>query len=257
MNKPYVQEAEYIQNVIIYGDCWPIVSAVQHLVRAIRPEYCCEVSTSLTDLIKSLTTKSEAVIILCLRPREHIYLFYALKQALMNHPALIISDELFFSDRLVLQCWGGLPFTNHQEITILLEDINKYGCPPHSQEDNLSRFLSAPSVATGYFEVPMIFYNSERLMNYMELLMYRATVSCGVTQDQQKLMEEVHKGQCSLSGLKNKLNKNERQIWQDKNRLLVKLGMKNRLHELLYGTRFCPDKQRTPFLSPDKILSAE
>ncbi|EBZ5134965.1 transcriptional regulator, partial [Salmonella enterica subsp. enterica serovar Saintpaul] len=40
------------------------------------------------------------------------------------------------------------------------------------------------------------------------------------------------------------------QIWQDKNRLLMKLGMKNRLYELLYGTRFCPDMQRTAFISP-------
>ncbi|ECF5934422.1 CaiF/GrlA family transcriptional regulator [Salmonella enterica subsp. diarizonae] len=30
----------------------------------------------------------------------------------------------------------------------------------------------------------------------------------------------------------------------------MKLGMKNRLYELLYGTRFCPDMQRTAFISP-------
>ncbi|HHR4052710.1 TPA: transcriptional regulator, partial [Salmonella enterica] len=56
------------------------------------------------------------------------------------------------------------------------------------------------------------------------------------------------------------LNKNEKQIWQDKNRLLVKLGMKNRFYELLYGTRFCPDMQRTAFISPadgKKLCGAE
>ncbi|HHR4773410.1 TPA: transcriptional regulator, partial [Salmonella enterica] len=42
--------------------------------------------------------------------------------------------------------------------------------------------------------------------------------------------------------------------------LLVKLGMKNRLYELLYGTRFCPDMQRTAFISPadgKKLCGAE
>ncbi|HCM3243383.1 TPA: transcriptional regulator, partial [Salmonella enterica subsp. enterica serovar Newport] len=41
--------------------------------------------------------------------------------------------------------------------------------------------------------------------------------------------------------------------WQDKYRLLVKMGMNNRLRELLYGTRFCQDIQRTPFMPPEDV----
>lgn len=85
-------------------------------------------------------------------------------------------------------------------------------------------------------------------MNHMALLMNRAMVNCGVTPGQRKLLGEVYKGRYSLSGLKNRLHKNEKQIWQDKYRLLVKLGMKNRLYELLYGTRFCSDIQRAEFV---------
>ncbi|EAY4772461.1 transcriptional regulator [Salmonella enterica] len=256
MSEADTRKAANSQSVIIHGDRWPEVSAVQHVVKAIHPESRCEVAGSLMDLLQYLTRAPEAVIVLCLRPREHVYLFYALKQALTDHPALVISDELLFSDRLILHSWGGLPFTTHQDIAAIIAGIPKYGRHPSPPEGKLTQFLSAPSIATGFFDVPLIFNNPERLMNYMALLMYRATLSCGVTPDQQKLLEEVYKGQYSLSGLKDRLNKNEKQIWQDKNRLLVKLGMKNRLHELLFGTRFCPETQRTVFISPDKIQSA-
>ncbi|EPH4523068.1 transcriptional regulator, partial [Salmonella enterica subsp. enterica serovar Typhimurium] len=53
-----------------------------------------------------------------------------------------------------------------------------------------------------------------------------------------------------LSALCGRLNTQEKQIWQDKYRLLVKLGMRNRLRELLFGTRFCKSLQRTPFIAP-------
>ncbi|EAA1980948.1 transcriptional regulator, partial [Salmonella enterica] len=87
------------RQVIIHGDCWPVVSAVQAVVRAMRPECRCDIAESLPCLLQRLTGAPEAVLILCLRPREHIYLFYALKSLLLDHPVLVISDELLFSDR--------------------------------------------------------------------------------------------------------------------------------------------------------------
>ncbi|ECI3671077.1 transcriptional regulator, partial [Salmonella enterica subsp. diarizonae] len=81
------------RQVIIHGDCWPVVSAVQFVVKAMRPECRCDVADSLPCLLQSLTGTPEAVLILCLRPREHIYLFYALKNLLLDHPVLAISDE--------------------------------------------------------------------------------------------------------------------------------------------------------------------
>ncbi|EBG9727236.1 hypothetical protein LB105_005014 [Salmonella enterica] len=75
----------------------------------------------------------------------------------------------------------------------------------------------------------------------------------GVSPAQQRLLEEVYRGRERLSGLSGRLNVGERQIWQDKYRLLVKMGMRNRLRELLYGTRFCRDIQRTPFMTPENV----
>ncbi|EKS3674757.1 transcriptional regulator [Salmonella enterica] len=248
------------RQVVVYGDCWPVVSAVQFVVKAMRPECRCDVADTLPCLLQSLAGTPEAVLILCLRPREHIYLFYALKNLLLDHPVLVISDELLFSDRLVLHCWGDISCASYGEIQSVISGLQKSGHCPYPQKGKLAKFLSAPECVTGFFEVPMIFNNPKRLMRYMSLLMHRATTNCGVTSSQQKLLWALYKGHYSLSGLTNILNKNEKQIWQDKNRLLVKLGMKNRLYELLYGTRFCPDMQRTAFISPAearKLCGAE
>ncbi|EGG6885623.1 hypothetical protein HI972_004749 [Salmonella enterica] len=67
-----------------------------------------------------------------------------------------------------------------------------------------------------------------------------------------RLLQEVYRGRGKLSALCERLNAREKQIWQDKYRLLVKLGMRNRLRELLSGTRFSGDMQRSPFMVPEK-----
>ncbi|ENH5971273.1 transcriptional regulator [Salmonella enterica] len=253
VNKADIREARHGRTVIVHGDCWPEMIAVQHVVKAIHPEYSCELAGSHTDLLQFLIQTPGALLILCLRPREHIYLFYALKQALLNHPALVISDEFFFNDRLVLQSWGGLSFTSHSNITPLVTAIQKDGQPPHTQEGELSRFLSVPTVATGFFAVPVIFNNPERLMNYMSLLLHRAITYCGITPVQQKLLNEIYKGKSSLSGMAGVMNMNGKKISQEKERILAKLDMNNRMYALLHGTRFCPEIQHTEFIVTDKI----
>ncbi|EDQ9399854.1 transcriptional regulator [Salmonella enterica] len=238
------------RQVIIHGDCWPVVSAVQAVVRAMRPECRCDIAESLPCLLQRLTGAPEAVLILCLRPREHIYLFYALKSLLLDHPVLVISDELLFSDRLVLRCWGDIACAPYCEIQTIISGLQKYGHCPYPLKGTLAKFLSVPECATGFFEVPVIFNNPKRLMRYMSLLMLRATTNCGVTSSQQKLLWALYKGHYSLSGLTTILNRSEKQIWQDKGLVLTKLGMRNRQYDLLYGTRFCPEIQRTAFISP-------
>lgn len=237
--------------VIIHGDCWPVVSGTEHVIKSLHPESRCETTFRLTPLLQQLARAPDALLLLCLRPREHLFLFYALKNELLCHPALIFSDELLFSDRVVLHSWGDIPAMLHQELTGTV-DCLRHGKSPSPVKGSLVSFLSDPKPAMGSFAVPLIFNNPKRLMNYMSLLMFRTTESCGVTPDQQKLLEEIHRGRHTLSGLKSVLNRDEKKIFQDKNRLLIKLGMKNRLRELLYGTRFCLSQQRTEFISPDE-----
>ncbi|ECW0108002.1 transcriptional regulator [Salmonella enterica subsp. enterica] len=240
-----------VPQIIIHGDCWPVVNATQHVIKEILPESLCETTFGLSLLLQRLARSPDALLILCLRPREHIFLFYALKNELLCHPVLIISDELLFSDRVVLHYWGEIQAVLHQELTDIVIQIRQ-GLISLPAKSRFNTFMSAPKKTTGSFSVPLIFNNPKRLMNYMSLLIFREIKNCGVTTDQQKLLEEIYHGRHSLSGLKKVLNKNEKKIFQDKNRLLVKLGMKNRLRELLYGTRFCLAHQRTEFMPPDQ-----
>ncbi|EIW2890280.1 transcriptional regulator [Salmonella enterica subsp. enterica serovar Newport] len=239
------------RRVIIHGDCWPVVSTVKYVVETLLPDGQCECTYEITELLQKLVRYPDALLLLCLRPRQHIFLFYALKNELLCHPILVVSDELLFSDQVVLHCWGDIPAFLHTELAGILYHL-RGSKVPHTSENGLISFLSDPKPAFGNFAVPLIFNNPKRLMNYMSVLMYRVTESRGVTPDQQKLLKEIYRGRHRFSELKKKLNRSEKKIYQDKNRLLIKLGMKNRLHELLYGTRFCMTDQRTEFMSPDK-----
>lgn len=243
------------RQVIIHGDCWPVVSTVKYVVETLLSDGQCECTYEITALLQKLVRYPDALLLLCLRPRQHIFLFYALKNELFSHPVLVVSDELLFSDQVVLHCWGDIPAFRHPELAGILYHL-RGSKVPHTSENGLISFLSDPKPVFGNFAVPLIFNNPKRLMNYMSVLMYRVTESCGVTAEQQRLLEEIHRGRYRFSGLKNRLNRNEKQIYQDKDRLMQKLGMKNRsLHELLFGTRFCMTEQRTEFISPDKARS--
>lgn len=208
--------------------------------------------------MQQLHRKPEATLVLCLRPREHLFLFYALKQAILDHPVLVISDELFFSDQLVLKVYGDIPAIQQQELTEMLIRVKQgeqwYGGTRCQVTKKLDDFLLYPTLVTGFLEVPQIFNSPKRLMTYMSLLMHREILACGVSPAQQRLLEEVYRGRGRLSALCGRLNARERQIWQDKYRLLVKLGMRNRLRELLYGTRFCMNMQKTVFMAPAETV---
>lgn len=238
-----------VRQLIVHGDCWPVVTATEHLVKSVLPGCACRTTYTLPALLQRLSRQPDAALVLCLRPREHIFLFYALRNALLYHPALVISDELLFTDRVVLHNWGDIPAVLHPEIAGTVSRLS-HRKQPYPVKGKLADFLSAPKPATGYFAVPLMFTTPERLMNYMSLLMFRATESCGVTPAQQKLLLEVHRGRHTLAGMTGVLNTGTKKIWQDKERLLSKMGMRNRLRELLLGTRFREDLQRTAFMAP-------
>lgn len=246
------------RQVIIHGDCWPVVNTVEYLTRSVLPGCNCEKTYTLPVLLQHLYLKPDAILVLCLRPRDHLFLFYALRTAMPEHPVIVISDELFFSDLLVLKVYGGIPVLLEQELEEILIRTRRgevwYDGPARPRMmQKLDGFLLYPAPVTGFLEVPLIFNSPKKLMNYMSQLIHREMLTYGVNSAELRLLREVYKGRCTLSGLSEKLKTKERQIWQDKNRLLVKLGMKNRMRELLSGTRFCMDTQKTTFMSPAKI----
>ncbi|AXC70083.1 transcriptional regulator (plasmid) [Salmonella enterica subsp. diarizonae serovar 59:z10:-] len=245
-----------VRQIIVHGDCWPVTTAVAHLVRACLPGSDCESTYRLPALLQHLRRKPEAILILCLRPREHLFLFYALRRTLPEHPVMVISDELLFSDRVVLKVYGGIPALAEQALEEILIWVRRgeqwSGGARLRVTGGLDAFLLSPAPVTGFMEVPPIFNSPKRLINCMDHLMHREMLACGVSPAQLRLLQEVYRGRGRLSSLCGKLNAREKQIWQDKYRLLVKLGMRNRLRELLSGTRFSEDMQRSPFMVPEK-----
>ncbi|HAG0930916.1 TPA: transcriptional regulator [Salmonella enterica] len=243
-----------VRQIIVHGDCWPVTTAVAHLVRACLPGSDCESTYRLPALLQHLRRKPEAILILCLRPREHLFLFYALRRTLPEHPVMVISDELLFSDRVVLKVYGGVPALAEQALEKILIRVRRgeqwSGGARLRVTGGLDAFLLSPAPVTGFMEVPPIFNSPKRLINCMDHLMHREMLACGVSPAQLRLLQEVYRGRGRLSALCGKLNAREKQIWQDKYRLLVKLGMRNRLRELLSGTRFCMETQRTVFMAP-------
>ncbi|HFZ8316459.1 TPA: transcriptional regulator [Salmonella enterica subsp. enterica serovar Litchfield] len=249
------------RRVIVHGDCWPVVTAVAHLAESALPESDCDTTYTLPALLKQLGRQPETTLILCLRPREHIFLFYALRQALLFHPVLVISDELMFSDRLVLKVFGDIPVISHEKMSGTQQNSGGRAGTPGQLQGALAGFLFLPEPVTGYSDVPLIFNHPKRLMNYMSVLMFRETLAHGVTPAQRRLLEEIYQGRGKLSVLSGRLKTKEKKVWQEKNRLLVKkLGMRCRLREQLYGTRFCMEIQKTPFMTPaeaEHLYSAE
>ncbi len=249
------------RRVIVHGDCWPVVTAVAHLAKSALPESDFETTYTLPDLLPRLSRQPETTLILCLRPREHIFLFYALRQALLFHPVLVISDELMFSDRLVLKVFGDIPVISHEKTSGTQQSGEGGDVTTGQLQRALTGFLFLPEPVRGFSDVPLIFNHPKRLMNYMSVLMFRETLAHGVTPAQRRLLEEIYQGRGKLSVLSGRLKTGEKKVWREKNRLLVKkLGMRCRLREQLYGTRFCMEIQKTPFMAPaeaEHLYSAE
>ncbi|HDP0317349.1 TPA: hypothetical protein P5S08_002483 [Salmonella enterica subsp. enterica serovar Concord] len=245
-------------SVILYGDCWPVVSAVQHIVGAIVPDRHCVVAPDVNALIRLLACRPEAVLILCLRPREHVFLFYALRQELSEHPALIISDEMFFNDRLMLRVWGDLPCMMHDELSMMVTDVRlcELFSPPriyYPAKNVLTGFLISPKFPVISTEVPPDFHLEAPLMDYLSLLMYNTMINKGLTPFRIRLLNSIWSGCQHQEALSLQLNVHPRKIWNDKHRLMAQLDMKGSLREVIYGTRFCSFIQRTRFMPPAEV----
>ncbi|EJW6862047.1 hypothetical protein OCP70_004620 [Salmonella enterica] len=248
------------KHVIISGDYWPVVSAVKSVITTVLPECHCETVSDISSLIYRLTCKPEASLLLCLRPREHIFLFYSLKEELICHPTLVISDELFFNDKLILNAWGNIPCMMHQELELMITSQQLCGLFPAGtrhcpEKSTLTNFLMAPALAAGLSEVPLIFHLEERLMDYMSLLIYREMLNRGLTPFRMRLLEAIWTGYQSRNELAEILDEPREKIWNEKHRLLTQLGIPARLREILYGTRFCLFHQKTPFMPLNKAES--
>lgn len=251
---PYVKA----EHIILHGDCWPVISAVESMVKSVLPECRCSTASDLPMLISLLTCNPGAALILCLRPREHLFLFYVLREDIYRHPTLIISDEIFFCDRVLLRSLGGISCMMHQELELMITSkqlcelfpADTRQCP---EKSTLTNFLLSPSLPSGLPEVIPDFSLEEPLMDYLSLMIYREMDRLGITPFRMRLLQHMYAGYQSLEELAKLMNVSPRKIWNEKYQIFHQTGMPVRIREMIYGTRFCFFLQRTSFISPNSV----
>lgn len=237
--------------VIIFGDCWPVVSAVQAVIQARCPSYRYVQTDDLTGLAGQLSSDSVAGLVFCLRPREHLFLFYALRTYLNYIPALVICDEVLFTDRVMLQCVGGVPVMPHRQLQDMITGIRTGNGRDSRRTGNClpESFLSMPP-AGRRSELPGIFNSQKRLLSYLQGLAGNEREKRGVTPFQQQLLQEMSGGCQSLTSLGERLHCGDKRVSHERCCVPVRLGMSPGLYNLLYGALFSESVQRTPFMTP-------
>ncbi|ECJ2556731.1 TPA: transcriptional regulator [Salmonella enterica subsp. enterica] len=94
-----------MKTVLIYGDLWTDCHTMKAFIsrdRLISARIC----ESVSDLLHKLSHLPQACLILCLRPHEHVYLFYNIRCWLKKRKVLIVTDRMYYSDQCVVRYFG-------------------------------------------------------------------------------------------------------------------------------------------------------
>lgn len=83
-----------MKTVLIYGDLWTDCCAMEAITRRYSLESV-RISDSISALLHNLSQSPEAGLILCLRPHEHVYLFYHLWRCLRGRKVLVVTDRMY------------------------------------------------------------------------------------------------------------------------------------------------------------------
>lgn len=240
--------------VIVYGDCWPVVSAIQALVKGNRSLGNYITATSLPLLIKIIDDEPRAAIILCLRPREHLFLFYALRKRLRQHLTLVISDEFFFNDKMLLRWWGGIPYMPLYDVSNMVDRYRRYEQAVDISEGVLngirSEFFKKMRMSDCLTELTESFYSEEQLISYLNILLYRECDRRRLNALQMRLVDEICTNHHTLKEIKCITGFPYMRIWQAKVQVMEKLEISSECHAFVLGIRFISSQQRTPFIIP-------
>ncbi|EEP0997555.1 hypothetical protein HAY25_004633 [Salmonella enterica] len=240
------------ETVVLYGDCWPVMSAVQAVVQALHPSYRCVQVYDTINLSRQLSSGTPAGLIFCLRPREHLFLFYAVKNCLQYIPSMIVCDEIYFTDNIMIKTTGNIPVMTHGPLAEMVRQYRhgeRAGLFSHLKESSnvLATFVAKPCLPEHACELPDIFDTQEMLMGYLQGLAYNELSKAGITLFQQRILRGMRGGSQSLEALSTLSGRGEKRVSHERKMLPVRLGMPSRLPALLYGTQFYEAIQRTPF----------
>ncbi|EBV7091030.1 hypothetical protein XU01_002249 [Salmonella enterica subsp. enterica serovar Oranienburg] len=246
------QPALPYKNIIVYGDCWPVVSAISSIAEIIMPDCHFHSCYSINVLKKLQKDISDARFIFCLRPREHVCLFYFLTHTLSRSPLLVITDSLLPTDRVVLKTSACAVTVNHSQVYSLYTSLSSERHCQTVKENALVSgltLLTEPGFISRVEGLPMVFSNGIDLISFMNECLQQYMQQKGVTRLQLKILEKM-RSEPTLKSLATTLDISIKNLSYNKAYALNKLGVAGKDYLAMYGTHFCQKCQKTSFSVP-------
>ncbi|EFP3681045.1 hypothetical protein HPX80_004633 [Salmonella enterica] len=238
------------RNIIVYGDNWPVVSAVRGIAEILMPDCHFHSCHSLCTLRELQHKISGTRFIFCLRPREHVYLFWFLTRILSSAPLLVITDNLLPADRVVLKVSARAVTVSHDELASLYSGLCTGHYPRQAVKENPLvtglTLLTGPGFTTRVESLPVVFSNGSDLISFMNELLQQYMQQKGVSRLQLKILEKM-RSEPGLKALAIALDISLKTLSYNKANALSKLGVSGKDYLAMYGTHFCQECQRTPF----------
>ena len=240
-----------MRQMLIYADRWPTAIALQTLCQQQVPECKTIHCDSLVKLSVHMQSCLYSPLILCLhQPHEHVYLLYALRVLLQNRRVLVIADDFYYSDRLILKELGVLSLEIMQLSSLLtgVQDIN------HPLTCFVAQFEQ------GVNDGEICAFDDIDCNNAQELLaeingwvvtqMNKSTLGI----EEKKVLIGVCHNQ-SLTSISHRLKLPLRKVSVYKIRALHKLGMHNHDKVILRGIFLHASLQRSSFITRKGFVS--
>ncbi|EKY4302450.1 TPA: transcriptional regulator [Salmonella enterica] len=238
--------------VLIYGDLWTDCCAMEAIVRRYTLENV-SVCESVSALMLSLSQSPYASVILCLRPHEHVYLFYRLRRWLNGRKVLVVTDRMYYTDRCVMQYFGLREWMERDE---LLPFISR-GQTGNQVAEAWIRFRR-PGEACRVSQLPDIAEEGGKAMAdsiLFRLNMYvRWNLPSGVSDSKYALLLLLTSG-CPAVLLAKQVRMQPKTVSIYRRQAMARLNMKSCPVSLYRGLRLLSQLQRTPLMLAEGNLS--
>lgn len=238
--------------MLIYGDQWPDCCAMEAIIRKCSLESV-RICDSISALLLGLSASPKVGLILCLRPHEHVYLFYRLRHWLKNRKLLVVMDKMYYTDRCVMQYFGVKYYLERDELLPLISrkgparsDAETWRWFRHSREDSgLSHPPDMTEPGGGMMAENILFLLNQYI---------RWNIPAGVSDSKYSLLLLLSSG-CPAVLLARKMRMHPRTVSIYRWQAMSRLNMKSSPVSLFRGVRLLAQLQRTPFMSEYGDLS--
>ncbi|EED8568992.1 hypothetical protein H4L53_004535 [Salmonella enterica] len=230
--------------VLIYADRWPLAHALETLCRQQcpgRPVLRCD---SLSVLSHMLQSHPQGPLMLGVSAHEQVFLLYAIHPLLRKRKVMVVADDIYYSDRLVLECAGVRGIVRVGSLCSLLSRSPQAGHPLYAflAGPDIPRVTVTPVTVWGHVD------DSEELLLLMNALMtYRLGLS-GLKAQEVRVLRGLWSG-VPMATLAWQMGITYVTLSGYKVRALHMLGIKNHPGVFMRSGPPRADLQRTPFMT--------